>query len=246
VKGAPLAIGSPAAGCLQGAASLPPDGEGFRVVRISRKRFYGHPRLLDAIRDVGGKLRAAKGGTLLVSDLSMPRGGPMTGAHGSHQTGLDADVWLTLAESYGEGGLSTLDARENLPARKVPEGRLGDGETEMVRLFASHPAVDRLFVAPAVKRDLCSRYPAGEDGPWLRKVRPWYGHEDHLHLRAACPGDSPGCVPGKPLPEGNGCDDSLAWWFGDEAKATAAKPPERKEPVLPDACAAVLSAPEWP
>jgi penicillin-insensitive murein endopeptidase len=214
-------------------------------MRITRRRFYGHPRLLDTLRDVASSLHERKGVTLLLGDLSMPRGGPMTGAHGSHQTGLDADVWFSVAEEYGAGRPFTLDDRENLPARKFGEGNVDATRSEMIRLFASHPSVDRLFVSPGIKRGLCRSFPGADDAPWLRKVRPWWGHEDHLHLRVACPPASPSCDGGKEIPPGNGCDSTLDWWFGAEAKAKgeAAVPPE--EPILPEACRAVAEAPPW-
>jgi murein endopeptidase len=88
--------------------------------------------------------------------------------------------------------------------------------------------------------------PGHEDRAWLHRVRPWWGHDHHFHLRLACPGDSPDCVAQDPLPPGDGCNE-LAWWFDESAQAERAE--QRKayqgrvgaKPPLPDACAAVLS-----
>jgi murein endopeptidase len=44
------AIGSPARGCLAGAATLPAEGRDYHLVRPSRGRFYGHPGLIRFIR----------------------------------------------------------------------------------------------------------------------------------------------------------------------------------------------------
>ena len=46
---------------------------------------------------------------------------------------------------------------------------------------------------------------------WLRKLRPWYGHHQHFHIRLHCPEDSPNCDPQGPLPKGLGCD-GLEWF----------------------------------
>ena len=68
--------------------------------------------------------------------------------------------------------------------------------TELVRTAAQDPVVTRIFVNPAIKKAMCRE--AGSDRAWLVKVRPWWGHDEHFHVRIACPPDSPLC---KPQPE---------------------------------------------
>ena len=49
-KPAPLqsrAIGSYARGCVAGAASIPVDGDTWQVMRLSRNRNWGHPKLIN-------------------------------------------------------------------------------------------------------------------------------------------------------------------------------------------------------
>ena len=58
--------------------------------------------------------------------------------------------------------------------------------------------------------------------PWLARVRPWWSHHDHFHVRLKCPGDSPLCQSQDPLPADAGCGAALAWWFSDDAQATVA------------------------
>jgi penicillin-insensitive murein endopeptidase len=106
---------------------------------------------------------------------------------------------------------------------------------------ARDPRVDRIFVNAHIKQELC-RSVRG-DRSWLRKIRPWHRHDDHFHMRLACPADSPDCIPQKPLAPGDGCDASLDWWLS--------LPPLRPlpenhhgpapSPALPRACRAVLS-----
>ena len=90
---APLAaraIGSYARGCLAGGISLPINGPGWQVMRLSRNRNSGHLRLLDFLERFANDARAVDGWPgLLVGDMSQPRGGPMLTGHASHQIGLD-------------------------------------------------------------------------------------------------------------------------------------------------------------
>lgn len=235
-------IGGYAGGCIGGAEALPLDGTGYQVMRVSRNRYYGHPELLHFIQTLAADLAAAGHPGLLIGDLAQPRGGPMNSGHRSHQIGLDVDIWfLTLpAGGVSAGGRETLGA----PSMVDPGGITVNGNwTEMqqlaLRTAASAPEVNRIFVNPAIKQHLCDTETG--DRSWLGKIRPWWGHDAHFHVRLTCPSDQPLCEPQPPLPAGESCDDSLAWWFSDEAKAEAAKPakpPARAQTLddLPPAC----------
>ncbi len=249
------ALGSPTAGCLAGGRPLALDGPGFEVVRVSRRRHFGHPSLIAYVEDLGRAARKAGLGTLVIGDLAQPRGGPIPGGHASHQSGLDADVGFDLAPRRARPAA----ARERVTHTSVvlPDNRHVDParfRAEHVRLLAlaTEPAVvDRVFVHPAVKRALCDASPGAA---WLRKVRPWYGHDAHFHVRLRCPEASAECVPAAELPEGPGCDDTLAWWFeledgvlparrevdppGPRPRREAAPPP----PELPARCTEILDA----
>src|SRR5215470_3964080 len=90
------AIGSYERGCLGGAVALPANGPNWQVMRPSRNRAWGHPVLIAFIEQLAPKLPTEAGWPgLLVGDIAQPRGGPMLTGHGSHQIGLDADIWLT-------------------------------------------------------------------------------------------------------------------------------------------------------
>ena len=112
-----------------------------------------------------------------------------------------------------------------------------------MRTAASFPEVDRIFVHPAIKRGLCVAETGSRD--WLRKVRPWWGHHYHFHVRLACPAESTACVDQAPPPPGDGCGaDDLAWWFTEEPWRPSTAPP--KPPLrlldLPRACRVVIDA----
>ena len=94
--GPPQAIGAYERGCLSGAVALPADGPNWEVMRPSRNRAWGHPVLIALLERLAAKLPAEAGWPgFLVGDIAQPRGGPMLTGHGSHQIGLDADLWLT-------------------------------------------------------------------------------------------------------------------------------------------------------
>lgn len=242
-RGPARIIGGHTLGCMAGAVALPAEGPGWQVVRLSRSRFWGHPTLIATLRDLTARARVAGFGDLLIGDLSQPRGGPMPYGHASHQIGLDADIWFDLTRR----SVLSRDQRENLTIASlvlpdetgVDPARFTDRHVALIRLAAETPGVERVLVNHAIKRALCRRH-AGE--AWLRRVRPWRGHDQHMHVRIGCPADSPDCRDQAPPPPGDGCDASLDWWLSPEARRPMPRPPG-PAPRLPAACAAILGAP---
>lgn len=230
------AIGGYSAGCIAGAVALPVRGDGFRVVKPERHRVFGHPLLVSLIRSLGAQLVALKQSPLFVGDLGQPRGGPAPTGHASHQTGLDVDLWFAPPSVLQSA--SMVDA-----ARKQASPRFTAEVAHVVELAASSPDVERIFLNPLLKRALCERTTG--DRRWLQKVRPWWGHDDHFHVRLACPADSPECVPQAPLPPGDGCD-ALGWWLNPAAAADRDKGKQSyaakvgASPQLPPSCAALI------
>jgi len=241
----PRSIGQTNAGCIAGAHALPLEGRGYQVMHIERNRFYGHPRLVRAIETLGRKTEEHRLGVLQVGDLGQPRGGPMSFGHRSHQTGLDVDIWFNLdPKIFAEANALRSDVNApsmlNAAKRGLDRRVWTAKQARLLELAANLPDVDRIFVNPYVKQELCDQ--AEGDREWLRKIRPWYYHDDHFHMRLACPADSPSCDAQEPIPEGEGCDSSLDWWFG-HLPATSLPTPPPPKPRLPQECQAVLSAP---
>ncbi|HSB73448.1 MAG TPA: penicillin-insensitive murein endopeptidase [Candidatus Methylomirabilis sp.] len=238
------AIGSYSAGCVQGAASLPLAGDGFEVLHPGRNRYYGHPALLNYVRRLAAGAEAKGLPALLVGDLSQPRGGPTPTGHSSHQSGLDVDIAYTRP---AQALWRPLDPSERERLDFVPVLDLGTGRftadwhprvADLLELAATDPAVDRIFVSPVVKRQLCTQDKQG--APWLTRLRPWWGHHDHFHVRLACPEGNPDCRGQEPVPPGDGCGQELAWWFSQDAHAAAQKRGQAVRPALPPLCADVL------
>jgi penicillin-insensitive murein endopeptidase len=250
-QGPSKVIGFYAKGCLAGARRLPYDGPSWQVMRPSRNRNWGHPVLIDFIERVSRKLRdAGIWPGFLVGDMAQPRGGPMITGHASHQIGLDADIWLT---PMPERRL-TREEREDMSAtnvvrkdrRDVDYSRWTPAHMALIKGIAQQPEVQRMFVNPAIKKAICRD--AQGDRSWLAKVRPMYGHDYHTHIRLACPAGESECRHQAPVPEGDSCDASLAWWFKDSVLHPRPNPHYRPKPgitmaALPSDCRAVLNAP---
>src|SRR5919206_4383262 len=83
----------------------------------------------------------------------------------------------------------------------------------VIKAAAQDPEVERIFVNAAIKKALCRE--AGSDRAWLHKVRPWYKHQDHLHIRLRCPPGNPECKSQPPAPAEEGCGKELDFWFTD-------------------------------
>ena len=243
------AIGYYSHGCIAGAVELPIDGPTWQVMRLSRNRNWGHPKLIAFIERLANKAKNVGWNGLLVGDMAQPRGGPMFTGHASHQIGLDADIWLT---QMPDRKLS-LEQREFMSATDViREDRLDvdpkmwtHADTELLRTAAEDPAVERIFVNAAIKKALCRE--AGSDRAWLSKVRPWWGHDYHFHVRLYCPPDSPQCKlqpPPNLLDED--CGRELDYWFSPGVLHPAPTPKPKHDmtmAALPTACRKVLSAP---
>lgn len=247
----PSPHGSYAKGCLAGGVKLAETGASWQAMRLERNRNWGHPALIAFVGRLGVSAKAIGWDGVLVGDLSQPRGGPMASGHSSHQIGLDADIWmrpgyareLSRAERRSIGTFSVVAAdRRNLNDSWTP------GHAALLRAAAQDPAVARIFVNAAIKAQLCRD--AGAERDWLGKIRPWWGHDSHFHVRLSCPADAEGCENQTAPPPGDGCDASLDWWFSDEAlnpkpDPNAPKPKPKLQLTLadlPPACAAVLNA----
>ena len=259
---APEPYGTYAKGCIAGAVPLPETAPGWQVMRLSRNRAWGHPDMLAFIDRLSAKAREIGWPRLYIGDIGQPRGGPMRSGHRSHQIGLDVDIWLRRPEarelnvteretigSYNVVAANGTDVNDNW----TPE------HMAVIRAAAEDPDVARIFVNAAIKRAMClaSRGPAGIDAPWLRKVRPWKGHDHHFHVRLLCPRGAPGCQEQAPPPPGDGCGAELAHWFpegtlaadptaGKEAEEAPERPATRSISGeltladLPEVCRAVL------
>ena len=250
---APASYGFYSKGCFTGGVAIATDGPSWQAMRLSRNRRWGHPDLIAVVAKLSEKAKADGWNGLLVGDISQPRGGPMLTGHASHQIGLDADIWFTPMPNRR---LSAAE-RESLSATSMLKGdsllvddsKWTKAHEAVLRNAAKFPQVERILVHPGIKKKLCDTVTG--DRSWLYKVRPFWGHHYHFHIRIGCPPGSTGCKGQAEPSRGDGCDKSLAWWFTDEPWRKP-KPGTKQKPkardvmtmaALPAACRAVLNAP---
>ncbi len=250
-EAATRSIGFYSRGCLAGGIALPVNGPDWQVMRLSRNRNWGTPQLIAFLERFAREVpRVSHWPGILVGDMSQPRGGPMLTGHASHQIGLDVDIWLkpmppyTLSGEQREAMMSTnvvrADRRDVDPRYWTPD------HLAVIRAAAEDPDVQRIFVNAAIKKALCRE--AGPDRAWLHKVRPFFGHDYHFHVRLVCPPGESSCDAQEPVVPGDGCDKaSLAYWFSEGVLHPRPQlGPVRPRPALtladlPAACRSVLT-----
>jgi penicillin-insensitive murein endopeptidase len=246
---APHAIGRHGLGCLAGGSRLPETGPTWQAMRVGRNHHWGHPDALAFVERLSRAAVAEGWKGLYVGDISQARGGPVPG-HASHQVGLDVDIWMLPATrldlSRGERERLSSISVVTADKRRV-NGNWTRAHHRIMEAAARDPKVERIFVTGAVKLRMCEDS-GPRDRDWLAKIRPWWGHDSHFHVRLDCPSGQPGCTPPDPLPPGDGCADAV-WWVTEalEPPDPAAPPPPPRPPVmladLPSQCSTVLTAP---
>ncbi|OML05922.1 penicillin-insensitive murein endopeptidase [Yersinia pestis] len=239
VAGSPQSIGGFANGCVIGAQPLPLESADYQVMRSDQRRYFGHPDLLNFIHRLSAQAHQQQLGTVLIGDMAMPAGGRFSSGHASHQSGLDVDIWLQLPKQrWSQQQLLkpqpidfvAVDGKRVIPALWQPQIE------SLIKLAAKDNDVTRIFVNPAIKKQLC--LDAGADRQWLHKVRPWFAHRAHMHVRLRCPANSLECVDQDTPPPGDGCGAELESWF--HPPPPSAKPGKTLPPPLPPSCQALL------
>ena len=156
-----------------------------------------------AIQTVQGRVPRAH--PLAVGDLSAERGGPLV-AHRSHQSGRDVDLGLyyfdpppAVPHRFVRATQENLDREATwslLTALARTSGRPGGVEY----ILLDHDVQRLLFewaLEHGVSKQRLARmlqYPRPPDAP-VGLVRHFPKHDDHLHVRFACPPDDALCIP---------------------------------------------------
>jgi penicillin-insensitive murein endopeptidase len=210
---APDPIGGFARGCQAGAVELPETGPTWQAMRLSRNRNWAQPVTVDFVQDLSRFAATQPGWAgLYVGDMSQPRGGPMLTGHRSHQTGLDIDIWMLPPQRLD---LSRAEREEisSIRADRSSGAFVNDSwsaqHEAILRAAAEDPRVNRIFVFPGAKVEMCEN--ATGDRGWLRKIRPWWGHNYHFHVRLNCPSGAAYCESQADIPAGDGCAEAQEW-----------------------------------
>lgn len=121
----------------------------------------------------------------------------------------------------------------------------------LIRRAASYPDVERVFVHPGIKKALCDD--PTSDKASLMKIRPFWGHHYHMHIRMACPQGSEHCKPQPPTAADDGCGKEVEHWIALLQRPAPPPDPKKKPPPprrqltmadLPAECKMVLDAEE--
>lgn len=246
-SGATEIHGSYANGCFSGGIIIPIKQNGYEQVRPSRNRHYGTPNMMTFIENIN-QFGIQQQRIIILGDIAQPRGGPANFGHASHQTGLDIDIWLENRHVHLSNHL-----RENLNTPSVvnpSNGKINQHWNpfyrDLLHYAATYPETERIFVNPVIKARLCE---TETNKAWLEKLRPWYGHDSHFHVRLKCPTASQGCIPQDPIPKGSGCDTNLQNWVRDQIQWTNTPPTKsnsstpKPKKILPLECQAILQQP---
>ncbi len=228
----PEVYGTYSSGCMDGGVALVESGQDYEIENKDRNRFYGQPALVTFLKAYAYKVHKEYNQTIYVGDMAQARGGPIVSGHGTHQIGLDVDLW------YGK----TKDAKPlellKSDGKSIDKNSWVDFDPRVLQAASSFPEVDRIFVNPYIKKELCSEY---KGQAWLSKIRPWWAHSDHYHVRLKCPKGSKHCISQAEIEKKDGCDETLEWWFSDDAKKTLEESKQKKPKgvELPEQCKTV-------
>ena len=234
-----MPIGSYAKGCGAGMVELPETGPTWQAMRLSRNRNWGQPEMIQFLMDLSVTATRIGWKGLYIGDIGQPRGGPMTSGHASHQIGLDADIWQ-LPPSSLRLSRAEREKISSIPVRSADQRSVTANWTPrhaaLMKAAASDPRVDRIFVAAAVKIEMC-KTASRKDRAWLQKIRPIEGHDTHFHVRLKCPKGARMCQTQKPTVAdlskgGDGCDETLRWWVTEYLNPPK-KAPNKKDPTAP-------------
>jgi len=248
---APEPYGSYAKGCFAGGVQLPETGATWQAMRLSRNRNWGHPETIDFLQKLSAVAAKQPGWEgLYIGDISQPRGGPMLTGHRSHQLGLDADIWM-LPPKRLNLSRAERESISSISLRRANGAYINDNWTrqhhEVMKAAAQDPRTARIFVFPAAKVQMCKDETGNRD--WLRKIRPWWGHHYHFHVRLNCPKGAKNCVNQAPPPAGDGCADAQEWVNNilnpPPPDPNAPRPNPRRELTmadLPAQCVSVLES----
>jgi penicillin-insensitive murein endopeptidase len=221
-------VGLPHHGVQTGAIELPERGAGFARFRDQGGYYWGQPALVNGLREVARQVDAALpgGAPLVVGDLSAQYGGRIS-RHHSHRSGRDVDLlwYVTRPDGTSIQNSSFVHLEHDGTGRMPRHGHvrldvarewqliksLLSSEQLMVQWLYSSSVVETLVIDHAIAR--------GEDHELVWRAQnvmheplDSLPHDDHLHLRIACPEDAPvqGCEGGGPY-----------WsWLGSPADLT--------------------------
>jgi penicillin-insensitive murein endopeptidase len=101
----------------------------------------------------------------------------------------------------------------------------------IIRRAASYREVERVLVHPGIKKAMCELKEGDRSN--FHKIRPYWGHHYHMHIRMFCPKDSPGCTPQAVVGTDDGCGKEVDDWIARMKRIYAPRPPVEPKIVVP-------------
>lgn len=244
----PLSFGTTSAGILHRGVALSDRGEGYVRSRPGESTRYGTPGLIAALERTIAEVHRRFPGTapMRIGDLSAPDGGRHP-RHGSHRTGLDADLIFYVTDPAGRSQLGRGWLAYNrfgyAVEHRAPEGASGGPSGGLfffddarnwwfVRTLVldDEAAVQWIFVSRGVKSRLLRHAMTHEPDPRaimraayvLQEPSNASPHDDHFHVRVYCP----------PRALAHGCRNRGPMW--PWLRASIEKPPAIPGEALSD------------
>lgn len=208
----PSAIGFYSNGSLENGAELPQEGTGYMRLYLEHDRGWGTDDLVQMITGAAQEMETLHPGLgrLQVEDLGQFGGGEIDG-HASHQNGLDVDLTY-----YRRDGLEhdPVSSGQKYSPSMVIDGKISPNfdskrNWQFMKSLHRHGRVQRIFVDPVIKRELCREASRqGEKASHarvLQSLRHLENHADHLHVRLRCPVKDKRCKAQAEVASGTGC-----------------------------------------
>lgn len=198
----PKSVGSPDQGKLVGGKKL----EASSSVHTVGSHRFGLPELVDMLtRSAARVAKRHPGSVLNVGDLSKRGGGDVDG-HRSHESGRDADVGFYLLKAgkpFVAPRFAAIDeagAAVGFPGVRFDDARnwslveawLTDPAANVLQVFVSNPVRKRLLDQAA--RAGASSALKDRAAEVLRQPSRGLPHDNHFHVRIACPKGNGDCV----------------------------------------------------
>lgn len=206
-----ISVGSPNDGALRGGLALAPAAH--IQLRWPDGPRWALPQLVRMLDRAALRVeRHHPGSVLLVGELSRRGGGSLPG-HSSHESGRDADVAFYYKDAQGRpvrtGRLMRVDATGRVDGNgelrfdetrtwRLVEAFLTDSEVVVQRIFISNSLRQRLLEEArrlGVSRKILDRADFA-----LKQPTSGPAHDDHLHVRMACPRDQRDVCIADPIP----------------------------------------------
>ncbi len=230
----PRSVGAPNSGKVVGALKL----HSSKALKVrQRSSVWGTPELVKLLQRAAGKVAKKHArSVLLVGDLSQKFGGPLVG-HNSHQSGRDADVGFYVANSTGKpvpmtrfiafdgtGKGTTVTWAQFDDARNwaLISALLTDVESPAKYIFVSSPLRARIL-AYAEKTDAPKELKT-KAASALMSPRDADVHDDHFHVRIACPERMKATCTEESVPRSGGAQAPSVAPKGVAAKSAAPNP----------------------